>query len=65
MSDRLPAVLLAEPHVTLATGTMVVPLSGFDSITGLTLDEFNKMSGGFHYLQGGPLVQDSDVLVDE
>jgi putative ABC transport system permease protein len=65
MSDRLPAVLSAEPHVALATGTMVVPLSGFDSITGLDLDAFDKMSGGFHYLHGGPFLQDSDILVDE
>ncbi|HEX4650469.1 MAG TPA: FtsX-like permease family protein [Granulicella sp.] len=65
MSDRLPAVLSAEPQVALATGTMVVPLSGFDSITGLDLDAFDKMSGGFHYLHGGPFVQDSDILVDE
>ena len=65
ISDRLPAVLGAEPHVAIATGTMVQPLSGFDSITGLNLDQFDKMSGGFHYLQGGPLVQDNDVIVDE
>jgi len=65
ISDRLPAVLAAEPHVTVATGTMVQPLSGFDSITGLDLDAFNKMSGGFHFLQGGPLLHDNDIIVDE
>jgi putative ABC transport system permease protein len=65
MSDRLPGVLSTDPHIALATGIMVQPLAGFDSITGLNLDEFNKMSGGFHYLQGGPFAQDSDVLVDE
>jgi putative ABC transport system permease protein len=65
ISDRLPAVLLAQPHVTIATGTMVQPLSGFDSITGLDLDAFNKMSGGFHFLEGGPFVHDNDILVDE
>jgi putative ABC transport system permease protein len=65
ISDKLPGVLSKEPHVTVAIGTMVQPLSGFDSITGLNMDEFDKMSGGFHYLQGGPLVHDDDIIVDE
>jgi putative ABC transport system permease protein len=40
-------------------------VSGFHSITGLDLDQFSKMSGGSHYLQGGPFVTDHDVIVDE
>ena len=54
-----------QPHVALATGTAIQPLSGFDSITGLDLDTFLKMSGGFHYLQGGPFKTDQDMLLDE
>ena len=65
ISDKLPGVLATEPHVTSAVGTMVQSLSGFDSITGLNLDEFDKMSGGFNFLQGGPLVHDDDIIVDE
>src|ERR1700678_3655810 len=65
MSDKIPALLMQEPHVTFAMGTMVQPLSGFDSITGLNLDDFKRLNGGFHYLQGGPLVNDDDLIVDE
>src|ERR1700733_13059874 len=65
MSDKVPALLMKEPHVTFAMGTMVQPLSGFDSITGLDLDDFNRLNGGFHYLQGGSLVNDNDLIVDE
>jgi putative ABC transport system permease protein len=65
MSDRLPAVLMNEPHVTLATGTMVQPLELFDTITGLDMDQFTRMSGGFRFLQGGLPVQDTDLIVDE
>ena len=43
MSDHLPAILMNEPHVTLATGTMVQPLELFDTITGLDMDQFGKM----------------------
>jgi putative ABC transport system permease protein len=65
MSDKIPALLMQEPHVTFAMGTMVQPLSGFDSITGLDLDDFRRLNGGFHFLQGGPLVSDDDIVVDE
>jgi putative ABC transport system permease protein len=65
MSDRLPGVFSKEPHVVLATGTMVQPLELFDTITGLDLDQFAKMSGGFHFVQGGLPVQDTDLIVDE
>jgi putative ABC transport system permease protein len=65
MSEKIPALLMKEPHVTFAMGTMVQPLSGFDSITGLDLDDFKRLNGGFHFLQGGPLVNDNDMIVDE
>jgi putative ABC transport system permease protein len=65
MTDKLPAVLMQEPHVSFAMGTMVQPLSGFDSITGLDLGDFTRLNGGFHYLEGGPLVGDDDLIVDE
>jgi putative ABC transport system permease protein len=65
MSDKLPALLMREPHVVFAMGTMVQPLSGFDTINGLDLDDFRKLNGGFRFLQGGPLVSDDDVIVDE
>jgi putative ABC transport system permease protein len=65
MSDKLPALLMQEPHVTFAMGTMVQPLSGFDTLTGLDLEDFRKLNGGFRYLKGGPLVNDDDLIVDE
>ena len=48
-----------------ATGTAIQPLSGFDSITGLDIDQFSRMSGGFHFVSGGPFQNDQDILVDE
>ena len=65
MSDKIPALLMQEPHVAFAMGTMVQPLSGFDSITGLNSDDFRRLNGGFHFLAGGPLVHDDDIIVDE
>ena len=65
MSDELIAFVGGQPHVRLATGTSVQPLGGWDSITGLDLDRFTKMSGGFEFLEGGPFKANDDMLVDE
>ena len=65
MSDKLPAILGSEPHVVLATGTMVQPLELFDSMTGLDIDQFGRMSGGFRFTEGGPPVDDMDIIVDD
>jgi putative ABC transport system permease protein len=66
MSEKIPAVLMTEPHVTFAMGTVVQPLGGgFDSITGLDLDDFKKLNGGFQFVEGGPMVNDDDMIVDQ
>ncbi len=65
MTEALVGLVARQPHVAIATGTVIQPLSGFDSITGLDLDPFSKMSGGFHFLQGGPFQTDQDMIADE
>jgi putative ABC transport system permease protein len=65
MSDKLVPLLARQPHVAMAMGTVVVPLEGFDTLTGIDLDQFSKMSGGFHFLQGGPFQKDNDILIDD
>ena len=65
MSDKLVDFVAKQTHVALVTGTAIQPLSGFDSITGLDLNQFSRMSGGFHFLEGGPFTSDQDILIDE
>lgn len=65
MSDKLLNFVDGLPHVSTAMGTTVEPLSGFDSVTGIDLDQFTRMSGGFHFLAGGPFQSDQDMLIDE
>jgi putative ABC transport system permease protein len=36
-----------------------------NSVAGIHLDEFNRLSGGFHYLEGGPFQGPDDVVLDE
>src|SRR5580692_12583638 len=65
MSDKLVPLLASQTNVTMAIGTVVQPLQGLDTVTGLDLDQFSKMSGGFRFLEGGPFQKDDDILIDE
>jgi putative ABC transport system permease protein len=65
MSEGLLPYFMKQPHVTFATGTVIQPLGGFDSLSGIDLSQFNQLSGGFRFLRGGPFQNDDDVIVDE
>jgi len=64
-SEKYIALLEKQPHVVLATGTVIQGIGGFDSITGLDFPAFNKMSNGFTYSAGGDPSNDDDMIVDE
>jgi putative ABC transport system permease protein len=64
-SEKYIPLLMQQPHVELATGTVNLGIGGFDSITGLDFPAFNKMSGGFAYAAGGDPGGDDDMVVDE
>ncbi|HUQ93506.1 MAG TPA: FtsX-like permease family protein [Bryobacteraceae bacterium] len=53
------------PHVAVATGTVIHPIGGANTVTGIDLDSFNRMSGGFKFVDGGPFRDPDDVVVDE
>lgn len=67
-STAMPAGILQfvrkQPHVALATGVLIQPAGGLNSVTGLNLDEFTRLSGGFRFVSGGPFQQPNDVIVD-
>jgi putative ABC transport system permease protein len=66
MDERIVGKVREEPHVQLATGSLVQQVSAnFTSIAGISLDEFNSMSGGFKYLEGGPFTGVDDLIVDD
>jgi len=65
MSQEFLPFFMKQPHVTFATGTMIQPLSGLDTLTGVDLADFDKLSGGFRFLKGGPFEHDDDLIVDE
>jgi putative ABC transport system permease protein len=65
MPEGVVNVVRATPHVDMATGALVQSIGTFDSITGINLDEFNRMSGGLKFLKGGPFSKPGDLVIDE
>jgi len=65
MPEKILDVVRQMPHVSLATGTAVHPIGGVDTVTGIDIEEFARLSGGFRYLAGGPFKNPDDVLIDE
>jgi len=65
MPEKLMPFFAEQPHVTLTAGTVVYPIGGINTITGIDLDEFNRISGGFRYFAGGPFREPNDIIVDD
>jgi putative ABC transport system permease protein len=61
----VPVVIEKQPHITVSTGVLIYGTDLFSYITGINLAEFNRMSGGFHFIHGGPFEHPDDVMVDE
>src|SRR5579859_2149851 len=55
-----------EPHVKPALGSVGQVVEGITIVaTGVNLDRFTEMSGGFDYLSGGPPHAANDIVVDQ
>ncbi len=65
IDERLVGWVQKQPHVTLAVGSMVQSLEGLNSVTGIDIQKFNILSGGFHFLEGGPPAKPGDIIADE
>jgi putative ABC transport system permease protein len=64
MPAKIMSVVEKEPHVVAVTGVLTQGTGGFSYVTGIDLAQFNKLSGGFHFLEGGPFQHPDDVMVD-
>lgn len=65
MSEGLVAFAAKQPHVALAQGVVIHGIGGLESLTGIEIGAFNRMSGGLDYRSGGPFQAPTDILVDE
>ena len=65
MPEALVNFVEKQPHVTVAQGVVIHSAGGpFESLTGIDLDRFNRMSGGLDFRDGGPFQQPKDILID-
>lgn len=63
--EQLVPKLAAFPHVVLATGTDNQSAGGlFETITGIDPQAFEKMSGGFDFVEGHGFRQPDDIILD-
>jgi putative ABC transport system permease protein len=65
MPEGIVRVVREQLHVAQATGTLIQSIGNFNSVTGIHLDEFNAISGGFRVLEGTLFQGPKDILVDE
>jgi putative ABC transport system permease protein len=66
ISDKIVEWLGQQPHVKMAVGAVNQPVQGITlGATGIDLKQFDRMSGGFTYLQGGPFQGPEDVIIDQ
>ena len=54
-----------QPHVKEAVGVLMIPVELITPINGVDIPQFEKMSGGLRFLQGGPPQGRDDLIVDE
>ncbi|MBI4875906.1 MAG: ABC transporter permease [Acidobacteria bacterium] len=65
MPEALLGFFRKMPEMEGATGNVVQPIGGVNTVTGIDLEEFNRISGGFKYLSGGPFRGADDIIVDD
>ncbi|MEP7367129.1 MAG: FtsX-like permease family protein [Acidobacteriota bacterium] len=65
MPEGLVKYFEEQPHVKIATGTIAQAIGGIDTVTGLDLEKFGALNGGFRYVAGGPFQGEDDIMVDE
>lgn len=62
--EKMVQFIERQPHVAMAVGAINYPVGGLTVITGVDVAQFTQLSGGFHYIKGGPPRQPNDLLID-
>jgi putative ABC transport system permease protein len=67
MSIKIGDLLAKQPHVKTVAPviTQISTAGAVEVIAGIDLDSYQRLSGPFHYIHGGPFQTADDVLVDD
>lgn len=60
----IPAFFIQQPHVVRAAGSLIQPIGGISTVTGVQFDDFAAMSG-IRFIEGGKFRAKFDVVIDE
>jgi putative ABC transport system permease protein len=64
--EKFVPFVAKQPHVVLAVGVLMAPLpGGITSINGVNIPEFQKLSPGFRFIEGGAPTDPDGLIVDE
>jgi putative ABC transport system permease protein len=64
LSEGFISFLQKQPHVRIAVGVLSHSIQLPLTVTGIDLERFTAMAGGFTYLEGGPFRQPDDMIID-
>jgi putative ABC transport system permease protein len=65
MPQEMVNFLAKQPHVKQAMGAINLGIDGvFLGAAGVDLKAFNEMNGGFRFVEGGPIQQPNEILID-
>jgi putative ABC transport system permease protein len=65
LAKIIPAIIDRQPHVKVASGTLLYGTDLFNYVTGIDLATFDQLNGGFRFVRGGPFQHPDDVMVDQ
>lgn len=65
MPEKMLEYFRKQPHVAFAAGSVVQPIGGINTVSGIDLGEFTRISGEFHFVEGGPFQSPDDIIVDD
>jgi len=65
MSEKLIDFFAQQPHVVIATGSANYSAGVMEPVSGVDLEKFARMSGGFRFLEGGTIRNPDDIMVDD
>jgi putative ABC transport system permease protein len=65
VSEKFVGFVAKQPHVAQAVGVLSQSVELWTVMNGVDIPQFEKISGGFHFLAGGLPKGPDDLLVDE
>jgi putative ABC transport system permease protein len=65
MPEKLVQFFAQQPNVVVATGSVSYSAGVMEPGAGVDLAEFDKLTGGFRFLEGGPIKGPNEILVDD